>query len=142
MRAAHHVDDFEQLLDYAQTQNSQFVDPMVDDEVLRIANSVWKYQCEGRNRFGTFGSWSSLEEVSAFIDDPDGFYLLSFLRAHNHPDATFMVANGLAETFGWSRERLAQARRRLMSLGYLKRVRHAGRGHPALYRWAMRQKCR
>jgi hypothetical protein len=33
------------------------------------------------------------------------FYLLSFLRSHQGPKATFMVANGLAEIFGWHRKR-------------------------------------
>jgi hypothetical protein len=49
VRAAHHVDDFEQLLDYAQTQNSQFAEPMPDAEVLKITGSAWRYQREGLN---------------------------------------------------------------------------------------------
>lgn len=64
MRLAHQVDNFEQLLDYAQTHNSQFAEPMADAEVVKVTSSVWGYQCTGRNRFGTFGSWSPLEEVT------------------------------------------------------------------------------
>ena len=134
-RAARGCDDFDQLLDYAQTQNGQFGVPMQDAEVMKVATSVWKMQCEGRNRFGTFGAWFPIEEVETFRADPDDFYLLAFLRAHNHPDSTFMVANGLAERFGWRRQRLAAARRRLIERGHFKAVRQAGDGHPALYRW-------
>ena len=135
MRLAHQVDNFEQLLDYAQTHNSQFAEPMADAEVVKVTSSVWGYQCTGRNRFGTFGSWSPLEEVTEFPGDPDAFYLLSYLCAHNSKDVTFWVANGLAETFGWTRKRLAVARRRLIELGYLRPIRQAGKGHVALYRW-------
>jgi hypothetical protein len=45
--------------------------------------------------------------------DQDAFLLLAFLRANNGPKRTFMVANGLALTFGWTRKRLAGARQRL-----------------------------
>ena len=68
-------------------------------------------------------------------DRLDVLGLLTFLRANQGPDATFMCANGLAETFGWSRLRLAEARRRLIELGYLRLLRQAGRGTPALFRW-------
>ena len=43
-RGAHHCDDFDQLLDYAQTQNDQFGEPMPDTEVVKVAKSVWKMQ--------------------------------------------------------------------------------------------------
>jgi hypothetical protein len=57
------------------------------------------------------------------------------MRAHDGPDSTFWVANGLVETFGWTRKRLAAARRRLVELGYLRRIRQAGKRHAALYCW-------
>jgi hypothetical protein len=135
-RAARTVDDIDQLLDYARTRNSEFAELMLDAEVVRVVNSAWKMQCEGRNRFGTYGSWSSLEEVKAFIEDPDAFFLLAFLRSHNGPNATFIVTNGLGDQFGWHRRRLAEARRRLIDVGYFSAVRQAGKGHAALFRWA------
>jgi hypothetical protein len=36
--------------------------------------------------------------------DQGAFYLLSFLRANQGPNATFMVANGLSEIFGLASE--------------------------------------
>ena len=65
--------------------------------------------------------------------------VLGFLLAHNGPDALFMVANGLAETLGFDRERFAKAREALIDLGYIEQVRSASRHHPALYRWRNRR---
>jgi hypothetical protein len=133
---AHHVAGFDELLIYARSRNAEFGEPMPDAEAITVAANVWRMQSEGRNWIGTFGSWSPMSEVKAFGAGPDAFYLLSFLRAHNKRDATFMVANGLAEAFDWRRHRFAEARERLIRDGYLKRVRNPGRGCPALFRWS------
>jgi hypothetical protein len=136
MREAKQVDDYEQLLDRALTVNNMMEQPMEQQEVARIAGNVWGYTERGQNRFGQHGAWFPLDEVETFRANPDDFFLLGFLRANNHPDSTFMVANGLAERFGWWRQRLVAARRRLIQGGYLKVVRQAGQQTPALYRWA------
>lgn len=135
MRHAHHVDSFDDLLDVARTFNDDCLPPMEDSEVMDIAQSAWGYTERGQNRFGSHGAWMAFDEVASWGSEPDAFYLLAFLRAHHGPGNTFMVANGLAERFGWWRKRLAEARRRLIELEYLKPVRQAGRGHPALFRW-------
>jgi hypothetical protein len=108
---------------------------MSDKEVTGIMQNVWRYESNGLNRVGRFGAYFPIEEIDKLVGEPDDLTLLAFLRAHNHPDATFMVANGLAERFGWWRQRLAAARRRLIQHGYLTVVRQAGQHTPALYRW-------
>ena len=110
MSNAPHVDSFDGLLDVARTFNDDCLPPMEDIEVISVATSAWGYTERGENRFGQHGAWFPLDEVNRLID-PDAFYLLAFLRAHQGPDATFMCANGLAEKFGWRRHRLAEARR-------------------------------
>jgi hypothetical protein len=45
-RAAHHADDFDQLLDYARTRNEELGEPMDDARVVSTAKSVWKMTCE------------------------------------------------------------------------------------------------
>jgi primase-like protein/bifunctional DNA primase/polymerase-like protein len=138
-RAARNCDDFEQLLDYAVTRNGEFGEPMEDAELVKVAQSVWKMQCEGRSRFGQFGAWFPIGIVNQMIkDDQDAMILETFLQAHNGPWATFMCANGMAERFGWGRYRLAKARRRLIELGRIIPIRAAVTGTPALYRWANR----
>jgi hypothetical protein len=84
------------------------------------------------------GAWFPFEEVAAMVSyqQQDAFLLLAFLRATQGPTTTFMCANGLADKFGWHRKRLANARRQLIELAYIKQVRFAHRGEPALYQWA------
>jgi Bifunctional DNA primase/polymerase, N-terminal/Primase C terminal 1 (PriCT-1) len=136
MKNALHVDEFDELLDVARTFNENCEPPMEDSEVISAARSAWEKTERGQNRFGQHGAWLPLDEVNRMIDDQDAFLLLAFLRAHQGPEATFMCANGLTERFGWRRQRLSEARDRLIELGYLKRVRHAGRGHAARFRWS------
>jgi hypothetical protein len=105
---------------------------------VAIARRAWRYTEEGLNRFGQHGAWLPLDEINALAapDYQDVLVLLMFLKGHNGPDARFMIANGLTETFGWGRQRLRVARRQLVKRGYVREVRSAtGRGGPALYRW-------
>jgi hypothetical protein len=141
MKQAHHCDRPDDLVDVARTYNMQMQQPLDDAEVIKTARSAWGYAERGQNRFGQHGAWFPLDEVSAFPPHhPDAFFLLAFLRAHNGPWAHFMCANGLAEVFGWQRKRLALARTQLIELHYIKHVRQAGRGVPALYRWNQQSK--
>ena len=140
MRHANHVDDFDALLDVARTFNDNCEPPMEDAEVTTVASNAWGYEQRGQNRFGKHGAWFPLDEVKRMIDgNQDAALLLMFLRANQGPDATFMCANGLAETFGWHRIRLANARRSLIEMGYLRVLRTARQNTPALYRWGRRQ---
>ena len=93
-REAHHCDDFEQLLDRAQTLNTDFAQPMADREIRKIACSVWEMTVEGRNRFGQRGSWLPTAQVDELVADPHTLALLSYLKAHNGPDRRFWVADG------------------------------------------------
>ena len=115
---AHHVDDFEQLLDRVETLNQEYVEPMQQAEVSKIATSAWGYTERGENRFGRHGVWFPTDEANELIKTAlDDFVLLAYLRANNGPDSTFMVANGLAESLGWTRKRLADARCSLIRRG-------------------------
>jgi hypothetical protein len=135
-REAHHVVDFEHLLRRAHTLNAEFGEPMEATEVVKTAKSVWKMTIEGRNRCGQHGAWFPEQEaVSLATNHQDALILLTFLQASNGPNSTFWVANGLAETLGWRRQRLADARTALIQLGYLKLMRAASQHGPALYRW-------
>ncbi len=136
MTAAHHCDDFQALLDVAHTRNSEFCPPLEDDEVVKVATSAWAYTERGVNRFGRPGVFFDAEEANRLIvSDQDAFVLLTYLRANNRPDSTFMIANGMADTLGWPRKRLAAARNRLDG-AYVELLRRASRGTgPAIYRW-------
>ena len=139
LRAVKVCDDFDQLLDWGQTQNRFCAEPMSDKEVAGIMQNVWRYESKGLNRVGRFGAYFPIEEIDKLVSEPDDLCLLAFLRAYNHFDSTFMVANGLAGRFGWWRQRLAASRRRLIESGHLIRIRQAGKYAPALYRWPERR---
>ena len=119
MRQAHHCDSQDDLLDVARTFNASIAEPLDDEEVVRVARQVWRYTEAGQNRFGQHGAWFPTAEANELIrTDQDALILLTFLRANEKPDATFMIANGLAQTLGWRRQRLAEARARLVEKGY------------------------
>ena len=65
MKAAHHCDDFDALLDVALTANANFLPPLPEDEVMKVAKSDWGYTERGENRFGRHGVSFSPEEVNA-----------------------------------------------------------------------------
>jgi hypothetical protein len=142
MRQAHHVDTFDELLDVARTFNDNCLPPLEDAEVISAAQSAWKYTESGRNYFGQHAAWFPKDEVNQLVsqcktaDQLDALGLLLFLRANQGPDATFMFTNSLAGRFSVAPKRLAKVRRWLIEIGYIKCVRRAGRGCPALFRWA------
>jgi hypothetical protein len=136
MKQARHCDTLEDLLDVATTFNGELVEPLDSAEVGKVAASAWHYEETGSNYVGKHGAFFAASEcVNLITTDQDAFVLLAFLRASNKPDALFMVANGLADKFGWRRQRLAAARNKLIAEGYIKRLRHAHTGHAALYVW-------
>ena len=141
MRNAPHVDCFDDLLDVARTFNDNCEPPMEDAEVTTVASNAWGYEQRGQNRFGKHGAWFPLDEVKRMIDgNQDAALLLMFLRANQGPDATFMCANGLAETFGWHRETPSQCPSQLDRDGIPQALRTAGWIQDrALYRWGRRQ---
>jgi Bifunctional DNA primase/polymerase, N-terminal/Primase C terminal 1 (PriCT-1) len=132
---AHYCDDFDALLDRAKTLNDQFGEPLDDAEVVRTAKSVWKMTVEGRNRFGQIGAWLPLGLVDRLVHDPHLCTLVSWLKAHNKPNATFLVADGLRQSFGWPRRQFVQARYRAIVEGMIVQISEPRKGHPAKYVW-------
>jgi hypothetical protein len=134
-REAHYCDDFDSLLDCAQTLNGQLCVPLEDAEVMRTAKSVWKMTTEGRNRFGQYGAWLPVSDVDRLVSDPHLCALLSWLKAHNGPERHFFVADGLKDKFGWPRRQFATARRRAINGGWIVQASEPRRGHAAAYVW-------
>ena len=102
---------------------------------MKTTASAWGYEQRGDNRFGQHGAYFPIEEVIGLCANPDAFTLLAYLRANNGPWSNFWIANGLAETFGWGRKRLAAARCRLIERGDVVLVKPSRKGSPAIYQW-------
>ena len=139
MRAAHHCDSFEALLDVARTRNEEFEPPTEDAEIMKAATSAWNYTERGENWLGRHGAFFDTAEVEGRLVtlDSDAVKLLLYLRAKNGKTATFMIANGLASTFLWTTKRLAAARACLIG-NHVERARAASQYYgSALYRWIL-----
>ena len=129
------LDDLDETIEAARTRNSTYSPPLSDEEVLKAAAQAWKYTVTGRNRFGKHGSYLDRETVQAMVGDPYLMALISWLQAENGPDARFWVANGLAETLNWPRERFAEARTKAIELGWIVPLNRPSPGIAVSYRW-------
>jgi Bifunctional DNA primase/polymerase, N-terminal/Primase C terminal 1 (PriCT-1) len=136
MRVAKGVATFDQLATEILAFNERSLPPLEREEVMTLCESAWRYTEANQNRFGQHGAYLSADEVVSMLQDQDALVLLMFLKAKQGPWNTFMVSNGLTEVLPWTRKRLADARRRLIEMGYLSPLRQAGKGVPALFRWA------
>lgn len=135
-REARTCDDFEQLLDRAQTLNADFAIPMDAPRVVAVARSVWTMTTQGRNRFGQHGAFIPLDEADRFANDPYLLALIAWLRAHNGPESIFMVADGLQDVLQWPRRQLADARKRAIQANLIVLVSRPAPGRAARYAWA------
>ena len=64
--------------------------------------------------------------------------MFSVLRAENGPNAEFWIADGLAGKFGWPRSLVPRARKLMLEEDLIERIRKAGKGAPAVFRWRFR----
>ena len=140
MREAHHTDNYEQFLDRVETLNQEYLEPMQQAEVTKIAKSAWGITERGDNRFGRHGGYAPLELVQTLAPvSPDALALYITLRAHNGPDSVFPIANAMADSIiglGW--RRFAVARKTIIEQGLVIQVTPQTRHKPAFYRWPLR----
>jgi hypothetical protein len=136
MKNARACDDFNALLDVAETFNEQtLVPPLGADEVVKTARSAWCITERGENRFIHHAAVVPVAEADRFITSMVNLGFLTWLKAHNRPDGTFMIADGLAPTIGLSRDLLRACRRQLVEMGIVHRVSAPRPGVAAFYRW-------
>jgi hypothetical protein len=139
LRAARGCDDLDGLLDAARSQNENFMPPLADGEVVKVARSAWSYEQSGCNfSGGAVVSMPHADIDGLLMASPDAFVLLTILRRH-HWARPFVAANEMADTMpggAWTRKRFAAARTVLEASQKIRMVRPASRTNgPALYRW-------
>jgi hypothetical protein len=134
---AWHCDDLEALIDALHVHNEGFTPPLPDKEVVKVATSACHYHSTGNNWVGgPARAVTTAEELDAYREDPDAFYLLQRLRvAHGARKEPFALANTYAVTLGWSRHRFHKARQALEDRGAIRRIHTGGKGagDPHLY---------
>jgi len=132
MSAAPSCDDLDQLLDFARTRNDEYLPPLPDNEVVKIANSAWGYEKRGDNWIGHGGKIVPLTHRDVDLlaaDHPDALALLSLLRRHHWARPDFILSNAMADDFlGWTLRRFRAARDYLIQCGMLHCVHPGGRG--------------
>lgn len=139
MRHAPHCDGFNDLLDVAWTQNAEFLPPLLDDEVVKVAMSAWGYTERGENWFG-FGRRVALPHATVdrlAAQHPNALALLSILKRLHGGRDEFVLAKETADKLGWSLPAFRSARKRLEDEGEIRCISHGGRGahDPPRYAW-------
>jgi Bifunctional DNA primase/polymerase, N-terminal/Primase C terminal 1 (PriCT-1) len=139
LRNAPFCDNFEGLLDVAETINENACDPRLRQfEVKKIARSVWRYQAEGRNWVGQPARAIIANEVrQALLTEKygaDALVLLVVLQqSHGGRNGPFAIsAKAMAKTsvipcWNNSPNRYRNAWRTLTRLGILRIVHQGGR---------------
>jgi hypothetical protein len=138
MRQAKTCEGFNDLLLRARNVNAGLAEPLGDEEVVEVTGKAWGYQVAGLNRFGDGpGVWLTAPQVNDLFGrlSGDAILLLLFLKANHQRNNTFMIANGIADRVGLSRERLQAARKSLLEHGMIRCVRWAANNKPAQFRW-------
>ena len=141
MRHALRCPNLDVLLDFARTHNEEeFMVPLAEAEVVRIAGSAWSYTEKGENWFATGGlvglPRTAVDELAS--TDPHAFALFGLLRRwHGHRNR-FLLANGTANRLGWTLRTFKAAQRRLEEAGRIRCVSRGGRrpNDPPVYAWS------
>jgi len=139
LRAAHHCDDFDALLDVARTCNGEFCSPLEDKEVVKTATSAWGYEERGDNWSG-IGRRVALRHATVdrlAAQDPYALALLSLLKRLHGGRDQFALAKQAADKLGWSLPTFKAARKRLEEDGEIRCISRGGRGahDPPRYAW-------
>jgi hypothetical protein len=131
MRAARGAENEHHLRLILNGFNNEFLEPLGEGELDRIAQSAWGYQTTGRNRYGgppTFNlDIATLEEFSVC---PDALFIWGKLHiAHwwRH-GGKFQLTKALAISLGWDKRRFNKAVDFLVEHGCLEIVRHGRSG--------------
>jgi hypothetical protein len=130
-----YCDNLDQLIDAAKTYRDdrfELLPPVPDAEVVKTCNSVWRYQGGRRKIMHRIVERPQFEALAA---DPEILGVFAYLAAENGPDAEFMIADGLAQSRGWPRRLVPNARKRMLELGLIEPLGRRGKTGPYLYRW-------
>lgn len=134
LRVARACDDFDALLDVAQTLNEANLPPLSDNEVVKIAKSAWSYEEAGTNWSGKGArTVVTASHLDTLITNTDGLVLWLVLRMNHgarvEPFAVSPKAMAEANVIpGWGPKRYAGARNWLVSQGFLVVIYRGGGG--------------
>ena len=139
LQQAPFVDDLEALMDVMRTRNMDCIRPMDDEELVKAAESAWKYEQEGRNLVGRGRAFVISHDLYDRIDteNPDAWRLLTRLKRH-HWGRDFALSKPMAASMNWDLRRWKKARDFLVRFGIIACLHEGGKGpgDPPIYGWA------
>jgi hypothetical protein len=125
----------------AMDRNSEFQEPLPENEVRLKVEHWWDLTLADKNKFGP-GTLKGVGWQEALSDDPPLLALICWLKGKNRPNSLFLVANGMwiylnqGQPDGWwSEDKVSAARRRAVDGGWIKKVRKEYRGVAAGFEW-------
>lgn len=132
LRAAHHIDTKEDLMQIAVHINNEFALPLGGDEVVKTTASAWRYKEQGR-LFVTGGEATAVvfhSDVEHLWNQPLALILLVQLRmAHSWRNGgEFTLALAMADSLGVSAKTFRAARDVLVDRYFLEITHPGGKG--------------
>jgi hypothetical protein len=129
------VQTFDELLAFARSYNEETMQPALSDSVaVEKASSAWRYEALGLNTMGQRAIIipQKLEKVS-----PDAMFLFCRVQRDHFWRDEFAMARAYGKSFGWGRQRLANATEELIAAGIITRLSRGGRyeGDAPIYAW-------
>ncbi len=119
-----------ELLSWALKRNTDFAEPMPEDEVRKLVDSLWRYREAGKLiPPGMQAAIVDLDDIQTLIGNADALALWTFLKArHWKLRPEFIITpKALAASFCWARKRIEKARDHLIAGGFLVRTHTGGR---------------
>jgi hypothetical protein len=99
-------------------RNGDYLPPLNDSEVLKVAHSAWNMTINGKNRFGAppkvIVDHRTVDTLAA--RNPDAFALLIILERHHASNDVFFLAKAMAASLGWGARRWRAAREHLVKV--------------------------
>ena len=132
LRQARQATELEELFQMVHHANTQFAEPLPNEEVLSVSRSAWKYKQEGRLMV-TGGEATAVifqSDIDHLWDKPNAVTLLIRLRlAHGHRNGgQFALSNAYAEAMDMSIPTFRAARADLADRYFLEIVHPGGKG--------------
>jgi hypothetical protein len=141
LRHAAQRDSFEELSKFSAQLNATFQPPLLESELVRCVENVWRYHSTGRNLFA--GGMTPFERLQLHGSRaaPDALYLYELVQRANWNRDRFVLSKALAEEMGWGEKRFRKARLTLEEAKIIACIHPGGQGphDPPRYRWGRRK---
>lgn len=136
-----HVSSSNQVMNFCREYNSTFKPPLPDQEVVKVAGSVWKMKTVGRLYGGNKRALVIPETIHVLLMHEAGnvvklFNYIRFNIASDHIGFA-ICPKAMTKPLNMSRHTIEKARERLLEMGFIQRIHKGGayRGDVSRFIW-------